>query len=37
MLARVSVGGQVLTAPIVTGANLVVQTIDGKLIAITTE
>jgi len=37
MLARLSVGGQVLAAPIVTGANLVVQTIDGKLIAITTE
>lgn len=37
MLARLSVGSQVLAAPIVTGANLVVQTIDGKLIAITTE
>jgi hypothetical protein len=31
------VGSQVRAAPIVTGANLVVQTIDGKLIALTTE
>jgi outer membrane protein assembly factor BamB len=37
MLARLSVGSQVRAAPIVTGANLVVQTIDGKLIALTTE
>lgn len=37
MLARTSVGAQVRAAPIVTGANLVVQTVDGKLIALTTE
>ena len=37
MLARLSVGSQVRAAPIVTGANLVVQTVDGKLIALTTE
>lgn len=37
MLARTSLGAQVRAAPIVTGANLVVQTVEGKLIALTTE
>jgi len=37
MLARTSMGAQLRAAPIVTGANLVVQTVDGKLIALTTE
>ena len=37
MLARTSVGAQVRAAPVVTGANLVVQTVEGKLIALTTE
>ena len=37
MLARISVGAQVRAAPVVTGANLVVQTVEGKLIALTTE
>jgi outer membrane protein assembly factor BamB len=37
MLARTSMGAQLRAAPIVTGANLVVQTVEGKLIALTTE
>lgn len=37
MLARTSMGPQLRAAPIVTGANLVVQTVEGKLIALTTE
>lgn len=37
MLARTSMGAQLRAAPIVTGANLVAQTVEGKLIALTTE
>ncbi len=37
MLARVSVGSQVRAAPLVTGANLIVQTRAGKLMALSTE
>lgn len=37
MLARLNVGGQVRVAPVVAGANLIVQTRDGKLMALTTE
>lgn len=37
LLARISVGSQVRATPIVAGANLIVQTRDGKLLALTTE
>lgn len=37
MLARTSVGSQVRATPVVAGANLIVQTRDGKLMALTTE
>ncbi len=37
MLVRLNIGSQLRAAPVVTGANLVVQTVDGKLIALTTE
>ena len=37
MLARVNVGSQVRATPVVAGANLIVQTRDGKLMALTTE
>ncbi len=37
MLARVNVGSQVRAAPLVTGANLIVQTRAGKLMALSTE
>ncbi len=37
MLARVNVGSEVRATPVVAGANLIVQTRDGKLLAMTTE
>lgn len=37
MLARIEAGGAVRAAPVVAGANLVVQTRDGKLMAIATD
>ena len=37
MLARVNVGSQVRANPVVAGANLIVQTRDGKLLALTSE
>lgn len=37
MLARVEVGGAVRAAPVVAGASLVIQTRDGKLMAIATD
>jgi outer membrane protein assembly factor BamB len=37
MLARVNMGDQVRAAPVVVGANLIVQTRGGKLMALTTE
>lgn len=37
MLARVNLGSQVRATPLVAGANLIVQTRDGKLVALTTE
>ncbi len=37
MLARINLGDQVRAAPVVAGANLIVQTRDGKLVALTSE